>query len=536
MRRCLLLLLVAAVAACQDTSTPVAPAGGPAASVSPAAMQAGPEQFVAGEIIVRLQDGASPQAVASAHGLGLSRIGYHDSFVVFHGAIGAERANAARLEEDSRVVYAEPNYLRQTTSTPVDSRLWAFYNPGGLNMNYTSGPNKGGPIGASYASIMDADEDAAGQDIASTFGAGGSDVVIGSIDTGVELSHPEFTGRLIAGHDWYSNDDDPSDEDGHGTHTTGTMAGSTVGVAGVTGAAPHVKVYVQRVCGRRGCPTDAIVSAIRAAADYGVVAMNLSLGGSSESQAEADAIAYATGKGALVIASAGNAGTGTVECPACDPNAISVAATNWKDEHTYYTSWGPGLDISAPGGECYSNTTPEGCIYSSYLGGGYEWLQGTSMAAPQVTGTAAVVASVTGKTGQSLRDQILGTADDLGPAGYDTDFGNGRLNTYAAVTGQAGSSGGSGGGGTTLAASFTYSCSGSSCHFDASQSAGATSYDWAFGDGSNASGAVADHTYAQVPGTSRYTVVLTVGDGVATASTSAQVTCAAHGRNPYTCR
>ena len=80
-------------------------------------------------------------------------------------------------------------------------------------------------------------------------------MVIGSIDTGVELTHPEFTGRLIAGRDWYNNDTNPTDDEGHGTHTTGTMAGSTVGVAGVSGAAAHVKVYVQKVCGRRGCPT-----------------------------------------------------------------------------------------------------------------------------------------------------------------------------------------------------------------------------------------------------------------------------------------
>jgi subtilisin family serine protease len=296
-------------------------------------------------------------------------------------------------------------------------------------MDYTTGRSKGQPLPSSYASTTDADEDNV-----EGYAAGGADVVVGSIDTGVDLTHAEFTGRLITGTDWYSNDNDPSDEDGHGTHTTGTMAGSTVGVAGVSGAGPHVRVYVQRVCGRRGCPTSAIVSAIRAAADYpGLVAMNLSLGGSSESQSEKDAIAYATGKNVLVIASAGNAGTGTVECPACDPNAISVAATNWKDALTYYSSWGSGLDISAPGGECYSNTTSEGCIYSAYKGGGYTWMQGTSMAAPQVTGTAAVVASVTALRGSALRSRIIGTVDDIGASGYDTVFGAGRLNTYRAV-------------------------------------------------------------------------------------------------------
>jgi serine protease len=163
--------------------------------------------------------------------------------------------------------------------------------------------------------------------------------------------------------------------------------------------------------------------------------MNLSLGGSSESASEVDAIAYATSKDALVIASAGNDGTSTVSCPACDVNAVSVAASTWQDQLASYSNSGPGLDITAPGGNCYSNTTPEGCIYSAYLGGGYEWLQGTSMAAPQVTGTAAIVASVTGLRGAALRAQILGTTDDLGPAGYDQTFGNGRLNSYRAVTG-----------------------------------------------------------------------------------------------------
>jgi subtilisin family serine protease len=217
------------------------------------------------------------------------------------------------------------------------------------------------------------------------------------------------------------------------------MAGSTVGIAGVSGAAAHVKVYVQKVCGRRGCPTSAIVNAIRAAADYpNMVAMNMSLGGSSESQAEADAIAYATSKNVLVVASAGNDGTSTVSCPACDVNSISVAATTWSDALAPYSNYGAGLDIAAPGGSCYSNTTSDGCIYSAFKGGAYAWEQGTSMAAPQVTGTAAIVASVTGLRGAALRQRILSTADPIGSA---TQFGAGRLNSYRAVTGSTRPSG-----------------------------------------------------------------------------------------------
>jgi serine protease len=114
-----------------------------------------------------------------------------------------------------------------------------------------------------------------------------------------------------------------------------------------------------------------------------------------------------------------------------------VAATQWQDKLASYSNSGPGLDISAPGGNCYSNTTPEGCIYSAFLAGGYDWLQGTSMAAPQVTGTAAIVASKTGFRGSQLRTRLLSTADDLGTAGTDNTFGAGRLNSYRAVMGSS---------------------------------------------------------------------------------------------------
>jgi subtilisin family serine protease len=312
---------------------------------------------------------------------------------------------------------------------------------------------KGPSCSAVYGSVADADIDNI-----EGLAAGGAPVVVGSLDSGVDFAHPEFTGRLIKGKDWWSNDADPQDtpDVGHGTHTVGTIAGSTVGVAGVAGAASNVSVFVQRICGlqpgatQATCTTSGIVNGIYAAADYpGMVAMNLSLGGRTESTGEKNAILYATNKGVLVIASAGNSGSGKVGCPACDPNAISVAATNWKDELAAYSQYGSGLDISAPGGYCYSNTTEEGCIFSAVpagytggrtytgplAGGVYGFMNGTSMAAPQVTGAAAIVASKTGLRGAALRNRLLSTADDKGTAGYDTKFGNGRLNTYRAVTG-----------------------------------------------------------------------------------------------------
>jgi serine protease len=423
MKRILLLLVPLALLACQDANEPVGPTS-PTLSASAPLQQ--PEQVVPGRVVVKLADGVSAADVTTAYGLTVERRAPGDAFVVLRGPAGAEQSLAARLAADPQVLWAEPDYLRQPTA--IDPRLWAFYNPGGLTIYYTRGRNKGAPV-TSYRSVADADEDNI-----EGYATGGQKVAVGSIDTGVDFAHPEFTsGQLVAGWDWYSDDADPSDEDGHGTHTTGTMVGRTVGVAGVAKAGSNVKVYVQRVCGPPGCPSSAIASAIIAAADYGVVAMNLSLSGSTESEAEKAAIAYAHVLGSLVVCSAGNGGTGVVECPACDPLAISVSATNWRDGLTYYSSWGPGLDLSAPGGEMYSNTTEESGIYSAYLGGGYRYLQGTSMAAPQVTGTAGIVGSVTGLRGDALRARIEGTVDDLGDDGYDTIFGWGRLNTYRAV-------------------------------------------------------------------------------------------------------
>jgi serine protease len=511
---------------CADLSEPVAPESPPSATalvpILPSIQRA--ERVMPGRVLARVSAGADPADVANTHDVAFERQAAGGAFALFRGAAGNERALAARLGSDDRVVWAEPDYLRETTEVDP-SLLWAFDNPGGLQVLYTRGRNSGKPV-SSYRSLNDADEDAS----PGSWGSSGGPVAIASIDTGVEFSHPEFgQAELVAGRDFYDNDDDPSDTNDHGTHTTGTMVGDNVGVAGAAGAARNVKVYVYRVCGPLGCPTSAIAAAIRAAADAGVVAMNLSLGGGSLGQAEADAISYATGLNALVIASAGNGGTGTVNCPACDPNAISVAASNWQDELSYYSSWGPGLDLTAPGGELYSNTTSEAGIYSAVRGAGYRFFQGTSMAAPQVTGTAAVVASVTGKRGAALRAALEGSADDLGDAGYDTRFGYGRLNSQAAVSYSGGQDPPPPPPSETLAAAFSYSCDGPDCTFDGSGSTGTiANFGWDFGDGGSGSGMTVSHVFGD-PGD--YTVTLTVIEvpGVE-ASTKMTVRCRLRGK------
>lgn len=416
-------LLALATAACSDS------ASAPEAAPTPLQLsRQSADEVVPGEILVQMKDGIDMAVLTPPNGgVRFNRTLAGGRFGVLGVARGSERAEAARLANDPRVEWAEPNYVRRLQA--IDPRLWALFNPGGLRASFSDGS---GFLPTTYSSVLDADVDGI-----EAIGAGGSPVIIGSLDSGVDSDHPEFTGRLILGKDWINNDNNPEDDNGHGTHTIGTMIGSTVGIAGVTGAGTNVKVYVQKVCNASGgCSTSAIVNAIYAAADYpGMVAMNLSLGGTTISRAEKQALAYAAGKNVLVIAAAGNSGASKVACPACDANAVSVSATTWSDALAYYSQYGSGLDISAPGGELYSNTTDEMGIYSAYLNGGYAFLQGTSMATPQVTGAAGVAASKTGLRGTALRNRLQGTADDIGSAGYDTRFGNGRLNVYRAITG-----------------------------------------------------------------------------------------------------
>ena len=143
---------VAGLAACSDDAVQSPATSTPAdLSLRGLRVSSGPEQVMPGEVIVKLKAGADAQAVGRARGLALGGRGYKDAFVILRGAVGAERRNAAALKQDARVVYAEPNYLRQPTAA-VNPSLWAFYNPGGLNMKFTTGRSKGQPLPTSYES------------------------------------------------------------------------------------------------------------------------------------------------------------------------------------------------------------------------------------------------------------------------------------------------------------------------------------------------------------------------------------------------
>ena len=201
-----------------------------------------------------------------------------------------------------------------------------------------------------------------------------------------------------------------------------------------------------RVLGSTGTGTAANAAlAIGWAEQHGANIINLSLGGPDWSQTLQDAINLAHGSGSLIIAAMGNQNTNAPYYPAACENVFAVSATTQLDGRAPYSNYGSHNDIAAPGGSMsyYGQTTgiystmPTYPVYMTTQYGyviNYDYLQGTSQAAPYVSGLAALIWSLSpGLTPDQVQQAIESTADDLDPAGWDQVFGWGRINARAAV-------------------------------------------------------------------------------------------------------
>ena len=263
---------------------------------------------------------------------------------------------------------------------------------------------------------------------------GKAGVVVAVIDTGVALRHPDLTGKLVQGVDVVNDDDDPMDDEGHGTHVAGTVAAAAnnrVGVAGVAWGAKVMPVKVLGVNGQGG--TCQVAVGMAEAAQRGAQVLNLSLGGPYACPvAYRAAVELATAKGALVVASSGNDGmSGAPDAaPANCDGVLGVGATDARDRPGRFSSFGPTVDVSAPGVAIVSTT-----IDPKTGKHGYGAMQGTSMAAPHVAGLAALLKSRhPAWTPAQVADRITRTSDDLGVGGRDDFFGAGRINAARALT------------------------------------------------------------------------------------------------------
>jgi len=252
--------------------------------------------------------------------------------------------------------------------------------------------------------------------------ATGDGVTIAILDSGVDSTHPDLAANMLPGWNAYDNNTDTSDVYGHGTKVAGTAAAVANNGAGSSGVAWNARILPVRISMPDGrAYLSDMAKGIRWAADNGARVANISYGG-AESLTVQSAANYMRSKGGVVVMSAGNTG-GLNNFPAS--NAVIVAsATDSKDARASWSSYGPYVDVAAPGVS----------IYTTLRGGGYGYVSGTSFSSPIVAAAAALLFSINPDLAPADIDQMLtATAQDIGSAGYDQYYGHGRINAANAV-------------------------------------------------------------------------------------------------------
>jgi subtilisin family serine protease len=339
----------------------------------------------------------------------------------------------AYLERSSDIAYAEPDRPRSafaTTNDPQFADQWALENTG---QHIFVGPK-----------AWNWDTGTPGDDI---------DVIrawdlateavptVAVVDSGVDLQHPDLAANLLPnGKDFIDGDNVPNDQNGHGTHVAGTIGAvgnNRVGVTGVAWRAHLLPVRVLDASGEGSVST--VIEGEQYAATAGAKVVNMSLGGASPSKTEFDAIR--TAKDTLFVVAAGNAGadvdtTDSYPCAYDLPNVICVAATGGHDQLASFSNYGAqSVDIAAPGVDILS-TYPT-AMESNSTTPGYGFLNGTSMATPEVAGAAALLLSRDSTlTPWQVRSKLMAGADQV-PGLQGKVASGGRLDVYGAMNAAA---------------------------------------------------------------------------------------------------
>jgi serine protease len=358
----------------------------------------------------------------------------------------ATRRLAKAMRSRADVLSADPNYIRRATATPTDE----FY------LHQWHYPLIGLPP------AWDNVEPDSG-------------IVVAVIDTGIIPNHPELQGQLVEGYDFVSNvvtagdgngcDSDPTDpgdslaaSSWHGTHVAGTVAARTSFQAGdgsgVAGVAWNARVMPLRALGIGGGTDFDLIQALYYAAGLGnacgvlpdqpVDVINLSLGGPDASTALETALAEVRQEGVVVVAAAGNFSTSAPFYPATYPDTISVSAVDAAKRLAPYSNFGPDIDVAAPGGNLAQDLGgdgfPDGVLstlfdpFASSDSFVYGFSQGTSMAAPHVSGVVALMLGVNGDLTPAGIDSLLAQGRLSEDIGSSFLFGNGMIDAYAAVS------------------------------------------------------------------------------------------------------
>jgi thermitase len=372
-----------------------------APAVSAQVGDASPASYSPNEVLVKLSPSANPRAIAASHRLKTpqSPADQLDIQPIYRLQIGdgaTPTAKAAELMSDPMVAYAEPNYIGELPEARQRS-------------SWVVGDGVGGSVAAWAPEALRLPE-------AHTL-TQGADVIVAVLDTGVDSSHPALAGHLVPGYDFVDLDGDPSEVGvygrdfayGHGTHVAGLVAL----------AAPEAKIMPLRTLGPDGIGTIWMqVQALRYAISHGASVINLSYSFSPRSHVLDDVLAQVTctaatdndcraklRPGAIVAAASGNSGGNDREYPAADtlPGVLAVAASTQADTLADFSTYGPWVQVAAPGDHILSSVP-----------GGYGVWSGTSMASPLAAGTAALVrAAYPGLRPVEIVTRIITTAAPL---------------------------------------------------------------------------------------------------------------------------
>ena len=291
------------------------------------------------------------------------------------------------------------------TAAKTDGSFWRDWNAPSTAPGVYAAPGAGaGKLwldGQRHLSVED-NLKQIGADVAHERGLLGDGVTVAVIDSGIDTTHPDLKGKVTAHKNFISDDEDDKDYVGHGTHVASTIAGTGALSEGkYQGVAPHAKLIDAKVCGLSACPESAIIEGMEWAAEQGARIINMSLGGSDspgEDLIEQTLNSLSEKHGALFVAAAGNDFVFgfTVGSPASAEKALAVGALDPKELPTEFSQRGlmgdvalkpelvaPGVDITA--------------ARSNFMKGGkgpmegYFTASGTSMAAPHVSGAAALL-------------------------------------------------------------------------------------------------------------------------------------------------
>ncbi|MGA1825053.1 MAG: S8 family peptidase [bacterium] len=281
----------------------------------------------------------------------------------------------------------------------------------------------------------------------------GSNVIVAVVDSGVAYANqgvyaqaPDLAGTLfVPGWDFVNEDAFPDDDNGHGTHITGTIAQTTNNFEGVAGIAHGAAIMPIKVldADSSGLVSD-IAEGIYFAVNNGAQIINMSFGTYTDSVTLQDAIDYAYLNGVSVICSAGNNATDIPHFPSSYPTCVCVTAVRYDQTRPFYANYGPDIDICAPGGDLVFDLNldgqKDGIVQQTHDGTNftvfnYALFQGSSCAAAHASGVAAMVLSVAPipLTPDEVKATLENTSIDIGPVGWDEDSGWGLLNAFNAV-------------------------------------------------------------------------------------------------------